>query len=150
MKYRMATAMLSLAGFFVALYLYLFKIGKIGTLACGSGGCETVQASPYSRFLGIEVALYGVAGYVMLFVLSLVAVQRPEDRRVSRLLLFLSALGLGFTAYLTYLEFFVIHAICRWCVGSAVIISLIFLSTLLDWQRRDTRAADPSGAPTLS
>lgn len=150
MKYRMATAMLSLAGFFVALYLYLFKIGKIGALACGSGGCETVQASPYSRFLGIEVALYGVAGYVVLFALSLVAVQRPEDRRLSPLLLILSALGLGFTAWLTYLELFVIHAICRWCVGSAVIISLIFVATFLDWQRRRTRAADPSGALTHS
>lgn len=150
MKYRMATAMLSLAGFFVALYLYLFKIGKIGTLACGSGGCETVQASAFSRFLGIEVALYGVAGYVVLFMLSLVAVQRPEDRRLSQLLLILSTLGLGFTAYLTYLELFVIHAICRWCVGSAVIISLIFIAAFLDWQRRRTRAADPSDAPTRS
>jgi uncharacterized membrane protein len=87
---------------------------------------------------------------VVLFVLSLVAVHRPEDRRLSQLLMILSALGLGFTAYLTYLELFVIHAICRWCVGSAVIISLIFLATFLDWQRRGTRAAEPSGAPTRS
>jgi uncharacterized membrane protein len=149
MKYRMATALLSLAGFFVALYLYLFKIGIIGTLACGAGGCETVQASPYSRFIGVEVALYGVVGYLALFVLSLVALQRTgADRRVPGLLCVMSGLGLGFTVYLTYIELFVIHAICRWCVSSAVIISLIFVTTLLDWRRGSptaTRGNAPAG-----
>ena len=80
MKYRMAAALLSLAGFFVSLYLYLYKIGRIGTLACGTGGCETVQTSPFSRFLGLEVALYGAVGYLVLLVvcgmLSLVIVRR--------------------------------------------------------------------------
>jgi hypothetical protein len=47
----MATALLSLAGLLLALYLYLYKLGLIGQLACGTGGCETVQLSPYSRFL---------------------------------------------------------------------------------------------------
>ena len=136
MKYRMATALLSLAGFFVALYLYFYKIGLIGTLACGTGGCETVQTSPYSRFLGVEVALYGIIGYLTVFVLNLLALQRgPDEERLPRLLVVLSGLGVGFTVYLTYLEFFVIHAICRWCVSSAMIISLIFVTTLLDWRR---------------
>ena len=57
---RMAMALLCMAGLFVALYLYLYKIGKIGTLSCGSGGCETVQLSPQSRFMGVEVSLIGV------------------------------------------------------------------------------------------
>ena len=86
MKYRMAAALLSLAGFFVSLYLYLYKIGRIGTLACGTGGCETVQLSPYSRFLGLEVALYGVVGYLVLLVIGLDTLRRPARRR--------SALGL--------------------------------------------------------
>lgn len=136
MKYRMAAALLSLAGFFISLYLYLFKIGLIGTLACGSGGCETVQLSPYSRFLGVDVALYGVVGYLVLLVLSLVALQRPvSDRRVSGPLALLSGAGVGFTIYLTYLELAVIHAICRWCAGSAVIITLLFVASLLDWRQ---------------
>jgi uncharacterized membrane protein len=143
----MATALLSLGGFLVALYLYLFKVGIIGTLACGAGGCETVQASSYSRFMGVEVALYGVVGYLSLFVLSLVALQRDAaDQRVPRVLFAMSGLGLGFTIYLTYVELFVIHAICRWCVSSAVIISLIFVTTLLDWRGRSPRAT-PGNAP---
>ena len=136
MKYRMAAALLSLAGFFVSLYLYLYKIGRIGTLACGTGGCETVQTSPFSRFLGLEVALYGVIGYLVLLVLSVDMLRRPVAGISSRLLPILSGVGLAFTIYLTYLELFVIKAICRWCVGSAVIITLIFIVALLDWRRR--------------
>ena len=136
MKYRMAAALLSLAGFFVSLYLYLYKIGRIGTLACGTGGCETVQTSPFSRFLGLEVALYGVIGYLVLLVLSMDMLRRPVAGISSRLLPILSGVGLAFTIYLTYLELFVIKAICRWCVGSAVIITLIFIVALLDWRRR--------------
>ena len=136
MKYRMAAALLSLAGFFVSLYLYLYKIGRIGTLACGTGGCETVQTSPFSRFLGLEVALYGVIGYLVLLVLSMDTLRRPVAWTSSRLLVILSGVGLAFTIYLTYLELFVIKAICRWCVGSAVIITLIFIVALLDWRRR--------------
>jgi len=148
MKYRMTAALLSLAGFFDSLYLYLYKIGKIGTLACGTGGCETVQLSPYSRFLGVEVALYGVVGYLLMLFISLAALQRPgDDRRLPRLLTLISGVGVGFTVYLTYLEFAVIHAICRWCVGSAVIITLLFLAALLDW-RQSPRAPSLAGSPT--
>ena len=134
----MTSAVLGLLGLFVAVYLYLYKIGKIGALACGNGGCETVQLSPYARFLGLEVALYGVGGYAALLVLSLIALQTPPAARhwSGRLLLALSGAGVLFTVYLTYLELFVIHAICRWCVASAVIISGIFLAALLDWRRR--------------
>jgi uncharacterized membrane protein len=146
MKYRMAAAVLSLAGFFIALYLYLFKIGRIGTLACGSGACETVQLSPYSKFLGLEVALYGVVGYLVLLVISVAALQRPvADRRASGLLALLSGVGVGFTMYLTYLELAVIHAICRWCVGSAVTITLLFVVGLLDW-RQGVRAPSSAGS----
>lgn len=129
----MLAGLLSLAGFFLALYLYLYKIGLIGALACGTGGCETVQLSPWSRLFGVEVALVGVIGYLALFVLSLVAVQAGGERRhwSDTLLLLGSALGFAFSLYLTSLELFVIHAICRWCVGSAVIITLIFVTTLL-------------------
>jgi uncharacterized membrane protein len=137
MIYRMSAALLSLTGFFVSAYLYLYKIGRIGTLACGTGGCETVQQSPWSRFAGLEVSLIGMAGYAGLLLLSLAALRsdQAEKRWPSSLLLGLAAGGVAFTAYLTYLELFVIHAICRWCVGSALIILSIFILALLDNRR---------------
>jgi uncharacterized membrane protein len=137
MIYRMSAALLSLTGLFISAYLYLYKIGRIGTLACGAGGCETVQQSPWSRFAGIEVSLIGVLGYAGLLVASLAALRPGTEtqRWPATLLAVLAGIGVAFTAYLTYLELFVIHAICRWCVGSAAIILAILIVTLLDLRR---------------
>ncbi len=130
----MSAALLSLAGLFIAAYLYLYKIGKIGNVACGSGGCETVQWSPWSQVAGVEVSFIGVLGYAGLLALSMAAL-RPGlagRRWPSGLLAMLAGIGVLFTAYLTYLELFAIHAICRWCVASAVVIVAIFIVALLD------------------
>jgi len=143
MNRRMAVTLLCLAGVFLSAYLWLFKLGKIGTLACGSGGCETVQLSPYARFMGVEVALIGLVGYLGMLVLGLLSLQ-PRFAASGwpvQLLAALSGAAVLFTAYLTYLELFVIHAICRWCVTSAVIIVLIFVLSLLEARRRPAAGA---------
>ena len=133
----MAAALLSLAGVFVSAYLYLYKIGKIGTIACGTGGCETVQMSRYARFMGVEVALIGLVGYVGLLAVAVLSLQ-PRFASVRwpiRLLALMSGVAVAFAAYLTWLELFVIHAICRWCVVSAVLVTLIFALTVLELRR---------------
>jgi uncharacterized membrane protein len=146
MIYRMGAALMSLVGLFVSAYLYLYQIGRIGTLACGSGGCETVQASAWSRIAGVEVALVGVIGYAGLLVVALLALQPAFDgkRWPAGLLLILASLGMLFTIYLTSLELFVIHAICRWCVGSAAIITSIFVLALLEQRRLRAPAILPA------
>jgi uncharacterized membrane protein len=144
MIYRMGAALLSLAGLFISAYLYLYKLGRIGSLACGTGGCETVQLSPWSRVAGVEVALIGVLGYAALLGASLAALQPglSGQRWPATLLAGLAGVGVLFTAYLTYLELFVIHAICRWCVASGVIILAILAAALLELRRlpRDRNA----------
>ncbi len=139
----MGIALLSLAGLFIAIYMYLYKIGKIGSLVCGTGGCETVQLSPQARFLGVEVALIGVIGYAAMLVLALLALQPrfAGPAWPSRMLALLAGGAVLFTAYLTYLELFVIDAICRWCVGSAAIIVAIFGLSLRDLRHP---ASDPA------
>ncbi len=140
MIYRMSAAVLSLLGLFLSAYLYLYKIGRVGMLACEAGGCETVQQSAWSRFAGLEVSLIGFAGYAALLAVSLAGLQPSLAARrwPATLLSALAGVGVLFTIYLTYLELFVIHAICRWCVGSAVIIVAILVAALLD-QRRLSR-----------
>ncbi len=127
MRHRQAIALLALIGLFISLYLTFHRLGIIGSLQCGTGGCETVQTSSYAVFLGIPVAFYGVAGYLAMLVVSLVGLQPAwvSRREPMVLLAAMSGLGLVFTLYLTYLELFVIHAICRWCVASAVVIAVI-------------------------
>lgn len=138
MRRRQAIAILALAGVFVALYLWLHKVGLIGVLQCGTGGCDTVQGSPYADLLGLPVALYGVVGYAVLLVLSLVAVQQPDAAPgwPDAALALLASLGFLFTVYLTAVELFVIHAFCRWCLGSATIITAITVLSLAQVRRR--------------
>ena len=137
MSLRMGAALAALAGLFVSAYLWLYKLGAIGTLSCGTGGCETVQLSPQSRFLGIEVAAIGAAGYGVLLLLTLASIQ-PRWAGSTRLLGLIAVLAGGavlFTLYLKYLELFVIHAICRWCVASAVLIVVFFALIVLELRR---------------
>ena len=132
MRHRQAIAVLALVGFFVALYLWLHALGIGGSLKCGTGACDTVQTSRWAALLGLPVALYGVVGYAAILVVAL-ATLRPAalGRRGPMLVLVaLATGGMLFTVYLTYLELFVIQAICRWCVGSAVIITAIWLVAL--------------------
>ena len=139
MRNRQAIALLALVGFFLALYLWLHQIGVGGELKCGTGGCDTVQASRWAKVLGIPVAAYGVAGYAAILAVALAALQPAalERRRPALLLAALATGGVLFSAWLTYLELFVIHAICRWCVGSAVTITIIWLVTLAGLRRKD-------------
>ena len=135
MTRRMLTALIALVGVFVATYLALYKAGFIGSLACGTGSCETVQQSPWAKLLGLPVAVWGVGYYVAVFAVAFAGVQDRwvEDRRVALGLLVLTAWGAIFSAYLTYLELFVIHAICRYCVVSAILALLLFALSLWDW-----------------
>ncbi len=140
MRHRQAIALLALVGLFVAVYLWLHAIGIGGAIKCGaSGACEVVQTSRWAVFLGQPVALYGVIGYVVILIVALGGL-RPAalvQRGWNVLLFGLATIGFVFTLYLTYLEVFVIHAICRWCVGSALIITVIWVVAAWGLRRKD-------------
>jgi uncharacterized membrane protein len=146
MTRRMATALVALVGLFVAAYLALYKAGVIGTLACGAGSCETVQLSKWATLLGLPVAFWGVAYYALVFTVAfaLVLDRWAGSRPLALGLLLLTGWGVVFSAWLTYLELFVIHAICRWCVVSAVIAVALFALVVWDWRAgRGLRAQSP-------
>jgi len=152
MTKRMIVATLSLAGIFVALYLLLYKLGIVGNLACSIGSCETVNLSKWATFLGAPVAAWGVGFYVVMFVLALASLQDRyfESVGMSKVLALVSGSGFAFSAWLTYLELFVIHAVCQWCVVSAIIVTLIFVFALLDLRERSSFAGlDSSVAQDL-
>ena len=150
MRHRQAIALLALVGLFVAVYLWLHAIGIGGAIKCGaSGGCEVVQTSRWAVFLGQPVALYGVIGYVVILIVALAAL-RPValvQRGWGVLLVGLATVGALFTAYLTYLELFVIHAISRWCFGSAMIITLIWIVSLAALRRPFAAPSPPPSSP---
>ena len=134
---RMVVAAVALIGVFVAAYLLLYKLGAFGSILCGTGGCETVQNSPWAYFLGIPVAAWGLVGYLAILGIALAGVQpRLADARwVSIGLLGLTGLAFLFSIYLSVLEEFVIHAWCQWCIASAVLSVLAFGFSLPEVRR---------------
>jgi len=132
MRHRMAAAALSLVGLLVSTYLLLYKLRIVGSIKCvGSGGCERVNTSSWSSFLGVPVAAYGVAGYVVLLGVAMYGLGGGQVERpgATRWLAALSGLGVLFSLYLLALELFVIHAVCLWCSVSGVTILAIFVVT---------------------
>jgi uncharacterized membrane protein len=148
MTRRMLTALIALVGVFVATYLAFYKAGFIGSLACGTGSCETVQQSPWANLFGLPVAVWGVGYYLAVFALAFAGTLERwgDDRRITLALLLLTAWGVIFSGYLTYLELFVIHAICRYCVVSAVLALVLFVLCFLDWKKTAPGRASPAAA----
>ena len=104
----------------MATYIAIAESGG-GAPKClaGGSGCETVADSKYAHLAGVNVAVIGIVGYVLVLAAAIV----PGDP--GRFGGFLTALiGFGFSLYLTYLELFVIDAICQWCVASAILMAL--------------------------
>jgi uncharacterized membrane protein len=130
----MIVAALALAGIFISLYLTLFKLGVIGELTCSIGSCETVNTSKWSTFLHLPVAVWGLLFYVEVFGISLVGTMPrfENELSVSAVLVAEAGIGVLFSAWLTYLELAVIHAICIWCVTSAAIVVAILLVSIAD------------------
>ncbi|MDQ6690174.1 MAG: vitamin K epoxide reductase family protein [Gemmatimonadota bacterium] len=134
MTKRMIVAALSLAGIFISLYLTLYKLGVIGELTCSIGSCETVNTSKWSTFLHLPVAMWGLFFYIEVFAIAVVGTlpRFENELLVSILLVADAAFGVLFSAWLTYLELAVIHAICIWCLTSAGIVVAILLFALAD------------------
>ena len=139
----MIVAALALAGIFISVYLTLYKLGAIGVLSCSIGSCETVNTSRWSMFLGLPVAAWGLLFYVDVFIIALLGTTArfEYEPAISVVLVAQAAIGVLFSAWLTYLELGVIHAICIWCVTSAVIVLTILLVSVADL--RETRAVTP-------
>ncbi len=137
MTRRMAIAILSLIGVFLATYLTLYKLGYLETLACGTGSCEVVQASRWSKLFGLPVAMWGAGFYVAMFVVAAAgSMERlAESRLVGVVLAAMSGCGVLFSGWLTYIEIWKLHAICRYCVGSAALVCAVFVLSVVDVKR---------------
>jgi uncharacterized membrane protein len=116
-----AATFVAVFGIGVATYITIADAGGgAPTCLAGGGGCETVANSSYSHLAGVNVAVFGIAGYAMLLVAS---VLRGDAARFAGF--GIALVGFGFSVYLTYIELFKIEAICQWCVASAVLMTIM-------------------------
>lgn len=134
---RMTIAFLSLIAGMSALYLHLYKLGVVGDLSCSTGGCDRAMYSVWGWFFGIDVALIGLVGYILILMTSLLSLQdRFKDARWPVTTLLILALGgFLFTLRLKYGEFIVLHTFCPWCAISATCITIITILSVLEYRR---------------
>ncbi len=141
---RITLIVLSTIGVGLAIYLtYVHYSGVEPPCSIKGNPCSQVQKSKYSELAGIPVALMGLIGYVAI----LGTLLAPENE-TSRLATAAIALGgFGFSMYLTYREVFTLEKICEWCVGSAVLLTIIMLLSVWRFLRgEDTRPLPPPPA----
>lgn len=136
---RRLEALLALAvvGTAIAAYLTRVAFDEEFNAVCGPlGDCHAVQSSQYAEVAGAPVALLGLGMYALLLGLIGARLRWRESPTLPALLgpatFALSFGGAVYSAYLTYLELFVIDAICAWCVASACVVTAIWLLSLPD------------------
>jgi uncharacterized membrane protein len=117
---RAASAAVALAGLAIAAYLTIVHYAGGEPVCAVAHGCATVQQSEYAHLAGIPVSLLGLLGYVAILA-SLARDGEPWRTTTA----FLALAGFGFSAWLTYVEVVRLDAICIWCVGSAVCMTLL-------------------------
>ena len=122
------TMILAGIGLIDSIYLYIFKISSNNAMCLGNGDCATVNASRYSELYGIPVSLLGILAYLAIIVLLIFELRNIFTKENSNLLVFgVGLVGVLFSAYLTYIEYFVIYAVCPFCVASAIVMTVIFI-----------------------
>lgn len=150
-RWRIALALLlSLMGLGVSIYLTVAHFVGTQALVCSDSGiinCAKVTTSAQSHFLGIPVAVLGLAYYLVMSVLNLPAAWRSEDWRVHGVRLALAVVGIAFALYLVAAELLIIGNICIWCTSVHVVTFLLFVLVLatvppmLGWGGRATDEA---------
>jgi uncharacterized membrane protein len=109
------------SGVGLAISAYLTWVHYSGNLAfcIGVGGCEIVQGSRFAVAGGVPVALIGLAGFVLIFALALFRLREAAPAWADTAIFGLSVAAALYVAYLTYVELFVLGAVCPWCVAVA-------------------------------
>jgi uncharacterized membrane protein len=128
---RLAALILSAVGLADSAYLAFLKLTE-QIVACGDvGDCQAVNNSPYAVVGGVPVALLGTAGYLL--ILAAVWIDRPGSAwaEAGRTAFFgLTLIGVLYSLYLTYIELFVLRAVCPFCVLSAVVMGVLFVLSI--------------------
>jgi uncharacterized membrane protein len=119
-------------GILDATYLLIYKITGNNAMCIGNGGCHNVNFSPYSEINGIPVSVFGITAFLAIAGIQFLEKRYKTARENGPLAIFgISLGGVAFTAYLTWLEIYIIHSICPFCVASAIIITLIFILSII-------------------
>ena len=131
-RLRWASLVLAAVGAADSLYLTWVKLANTQAFCSGVGDCEAVNTSIYSEIRGVPVAILGLAAYAAIaLVLALEGRLRLAADYGPLAVFGLALTGTLYSAYLTYVEFFVINAICPYCVVSALVITSLLILAIV-------------------
>jgi len=137
LRRKSLTLALILLGLFDSLYLLYTYTSPSRPMVCIGTGCDAVRASVYSTLWGVSMPVFGVLGYTLLAVV--IIAESMFSGRVARgaryALLGMTGFGFLFSVYLEYLQAFVIHAYCAWCVTSGVVMTALFTLAVVNLVR---------------
>jgi uncharacterized membrane protein len=130
---------LAIIGLLDSAYLTWIKYAHQEAICAGIGDCELVNSSAYSELGGLPIALYGAAAYLVLLVLYIFENKSGffEDNSVT-LVFGITFIGLLYSGFLTYVEIAILHAICPYCVVSAIVIVILFILSAIRLKREFT------------
>jgi len=124
---------LSIVEMAIGLYMTIYKLTSNDSLCLGSGDCSTVNASPYSQVFGIPVATIGLVGALLIFIILMLETRGSKFfKQNATLIIFgLCVTGFAFNIYLVYLEFYIIKALCPFCIASQITMTILFVLSLI-------------------
>jgi uncharacterized membrane protein len=127
-KLRITSIVLAMIGLVDSLYLTWIKLSGQYAICGPVGDCESVNSSSYAELAGIPIALLGAGAYLIMLIVLVLEPRSDTLAEYGPLAVFgISLVGVLYSAYLTYLELAVIHAICPYCVLSAVVLLLLLV-----------------------
>jgi uncharacterized membrane protein len=137
---------LALAGAAISGYLTAVHYAGQPVFCGGLSSCETVNTSSYAEVMGVPVALLGLGAYVCIGVLALA---RARLSWAGPALVFVSVVGVLYSAYLTWVELTVLHAVCLWCATSAAVVTVIAGLAITAYLREEDGTNEDRG-PSLA
>lgn len=132
--WKWAIPLLCAIGLAIAGYQCYVEITNVEAVCGPVGDCNTVQQSKYATLFGVlPVGLLGIAGYIAILIAWVIIYYGKSEWKplANKALIVMTTFGLLFSIYLTFLEPFVIGATCAWCLTSSLIMTALFLLSLL-------------------
>jgi uncharacterized membrane protein len=146
-KLSKAIFYLSILGVIISLYLVKAHYTEGTNLYCNFGGllnCDKVNKSIYSEIFGIPVAILGAMAYALIAFISLLeytkfdfsAINKKLNLKIiNKFLLILSLVSFGFSLGLTYIELFILYAVCIFCAAQQIVIFIILILSILLYKK---------------
>lgn len=126
----------AVAGMLASAYLTYQHFKPVGGAFCNVNdyvSCDIVNKSIYAEIFNIPVAIFGFSAYLIIFTAAFGLLKEKLPASILKLTALFTGASLGFSIYLTTMEFFVLRAVCIFCVTSQIIILFIFIISLNLW-----------------